>query len=126
MNKYGGSTTRDIRGMWPLVKIVFQTSEYTIGEKLNFMNGSMFSLNHMWNEVIHANLLNELDSIQVPVYFFHGKYDYTTPHSVAKEFFNQLKAPQKGFFTFENSAHSPVMEEVEKFNTIVKELTRKY
>ncbi len=126
VNKYGGGTTRDITGMWPLVKIVFKTSEYTIGEKLNFMNGSMFSLNHMWNEVIHSNLLNELDSIQVPVYFFHGKYDYTTPHSVAKEFFNQLKAPQKGFFTFENSAHSPVMEEVEKFNSIVREIIGKY
>ena len=126
VNKYRGGTTRDITGMWPLVKIVLKTSEYTTGEKLNFMNGSMFSLKHMWNEVINANLLNDIDSMQVPVYIFHGKHDYTTPYSVAKEFFNQLKAPQKEFFSFENSAHSPVMEEVEKFNSIVKEITLKY
>jgi esterase/lipase len=89
------------------------------------MNGSMFSLEHMWNEVINANLLNDIDSMQVPVYIFHGKHDYTTPYPVAKEFYNQLKAPEKEFFTFENSAHSPVMEEVEKFNSIVK-ITRVY
>jgi len=126
VNKFSGGTTRDITGMWPLVKIVFKTREYTIGDKLNFMNGSMFSLEHMWNEVIHANLFDEIDSMQVPVYIFHGKYDFTTPHSVAKDFYDQLKAPEKGFFTFENSAHSPVMEEVEKFNSIVREITLKY
>ncbi|MFO7924638.1 MAG: alpha/beta hydrolase [Bacteroidales bacterium] len=126
VNKYGGGTTRDITGMWPLAKLVFKTNEYTIGEKLNFMNGNMFSLENMWNEVINANLLNDIDSMRVPVYIFHGKHDYTTPYSVAKEFFNHLKAPEKGFFTFDNSAHSPVMEEAEKFNSIVKEITREY
>ncbi len=90
------------------------------------MNGSMFSLEHMWNEVIHRNLINEIDSMQVPVYIFHGKYDFTTPYSVAKDFYDQLKAPEKVFFTFENSAHSPVFEEVEKFNSIVREITQKY
>ena len=126
VNKFGGGTTRDIRGMWPLVKMVFKAREYTIGDKLNFMNGGMFSLEHMWNEVIQTNLFNETDSIKVPVYIFHGKHDYTTPYSVAKEFFNQLKAPQKEYFSFENSAHSPVMEEVEKFNSIVKEITQEH
>jgi pimeloyl-ACP methyl ester carboxylesterase len=126
VNKFGGGTTRDIKGMWPLVKLVLKTSEYTIGDKLNFMNGSLFSLDQMWNEVIHRNLINDIDSMKVPVYFFHGKYDFTTPYSVAKEFYNQLKAPDKEFFTFENSSHSPVMEEVEKFNSIVRDITLKY
>jgi len=126
VNKFGGGTTRDIKGMWPLVKIVMKTSEYTISEKLNFMNASMFSLRHLWNEVIQTNLFNEIDSMQVPVYIFHGKYDFTTPYCVAKDFYDQLKAPEKGFFSFENSAHSPVMEEVEKFNSIVTEITQKY
>ncbi|TVR70664.1 MAG: alpha/beta hydrolase [Marinilabiliales bacterium] len=126
VNKFGGGTTRDITGMWPLIRIVFKTRDYTIGDKLNFMNGSMFSLEHMWNEVIQTNLFNEIDSMQVPVYIFHGKYDFTTPYSVAKDFYDQLKAPEKGFFTFENSAHSPVFEEVEKFNSIVREITQKY
>jgi pimeloyl-ACP methyl ester carboxylesterase len=126
VNKFGGGTTRGITGMWPLIRIVLKTGEYTIGEKFNFMNGSMFSLEHMWNEVIDTNLFNEIDSMQVPVYIFHGKHDFTTPYCIAKEFYDQLKAPEKGFFAFENSAHSPVMEEVEKFNSIVRKITGKY
>ncbi|TVQ00739.1 MAG: alpha/beta hydrolase [Balneolaceae bacterium] len=103
-----------------------KTREYTLNDKLNYMRSNMFSLSHMWNEVIHTNLFNQIDSMQVPVYIFHGRYDYTTPHCVAKDFYHQLKAPEKGFFTFDNSAHSPVMEEVEKFNSIVRDITRKY
>ena len=123
VNRYGGGTTREITGMWPLIKIVLNSGIYTLGEKLNFMNASMFSLEHLWLDVINTNLFNEIDSMRVPVYIFHGIHDYTTPYSVAKDFYKQLKAPQKDFFSFENSAHSPIMEEPEKFNSILRGLT---
>lgn len=123
VNRYGGGTTRDISGMWPLVKLVLNSEIYTLNEKLNFMNASMFSLEHLWLDVINTNLFHEIDSIEVPVYVFHGMYDYTTPYPLANEFYQQLKAPKKGFFSFENSAHSPIMEEPEKFNALLRELT---
>jgi pimeloyl-ACP methyl ester carboxylesterase len=126
VNKYGGGTTREITGMWPLVKIVMNSGIYTLGEKLNFMNSNLFSLENMWLDVINTNLFNEIDSMKVPVYIFHGTYDNTTPYPLAKDFYEQLKAPQKGFFSFENSAHSPIMEEPEKFNGILRELTEKF
>lgn len=75
--------------------------------------------------MINKNLFNDIDSIQIPVYIFQGIHDYQIPYSIAKDFYKQLKAPQKKFFTFENSAHSPIMEEVEKFNSIVREITHK-
>jgi len=82
--------------------MVLHAKEYTFGEKMNFMPASLFSLKHLWPDVINKNLFNDIDSIQVPVYIFQGKYDYQTPYSVAKDFFDQLKAPQKEFFTFNN------------------------
>lgn len=121
VNQYGAGPTRQIRGMWPLVKMVLNAKEYTFKEKMNFMPSSMFSLKSMWLEIIHKNLFNEIDSMKIPVYLFHGKYDYTVTYSVSKEFFEQLNAPEKRFYTFENSAHSPCMEEPEKFNEIVRE-----
>jgi hypothetical protein len=45
---------------------------------------------------------------------FHGIYDYTCSYAEAKSYFEKLKAPLKGFYTFEQSAHSPVFEEPEK------------
>lgn len=126
VNRYGGGTTKEITGMWPLIKLVLNSGIYTLGEKLNFMNSSMFSLEHLWMDVMNTNLFNQIDSMSVPTYIFQGKFDYTTPFPLAEEFYNQLKATQKRFFPFENSAHSPIMEEPAKFNAILRELTANF
>lgn len=122
--KYGGGAMREMRGILPLVKMIFLAHEYTIEEKFNYLKGSDFSAKYLWKEVIDTNLFNEIDSMQVPVYILQGLYDYQTPYPVAKDFFNQIKAPVKEFYIFENSAHSPNMEEVEKFNQIVRDHAR--
>jgi len=123
--RYGGGVTREMRGMGPLVKMLLTTREYTFCDKMNFMKGTMFSLEHLWLEVVHANLFNEIDSMQVPVYIFQGVYDYQTPYVVARDFYEQLKAPHKEFFTFENSAHSPLLEDVERFNSHINSIVNK-
>ena len=123
VNQYGGAM-RSISGMWPLIKLMLNAKEYSLSDKINYARGSLFSLNNMWIDVINTNLFVEIDSMQIPVYIFQGIYDYQTPYSVAKDFFDQLKAPEKEFFTFENSAHSPLLEEADKFNSIVRSLTR--
>ncbi|MFZ2517825.1 MAG: alpha/beta hydrolase, partial [Anaerolineae bacterium] len=38
-----------------------------------------------------------------------------------KSYFEKLKAPVKGFYTFEQSAHSPLFEEPEKMGHILQE-----
>ena len=124
VTQFGGGVTHKMRSMLPLVKMFLNAKEYTINDKMRFMKASLFSLNHLWPVVIQKNLYNEIDSMRIPVYIFQGKYDNQTPYVVAKDFFNQLKARKKEFFTFENSAHSPVMEEAAKFNSIVMEKTR--
>jgi hypothetical protein len=50
-------------------------------------------------------------ALDLPNYFFHGKFDYTCSYVLAKDYFETLKAPAKGFSTFEQSAHSPLFEE---------------
>jgi len=59
--------------------------------------------------------------LYLPVYFFHGIYDYTCSYTEAKSYFEKLKAPVKGFYTFEQSAHSPMFEEPEKTLIILQE-----
>jgi pimeloyl-ACP methyl ester carboxylesterase len=120
VNRFGGGITHDMTGMWPAIKLILKTKEYTFREKLNYMPANMFSLEHLWAEVMNINLSADIDSMQIPVYILQGKYDYQTPSSVAKEFFDQLKAPHKAFFTFNHSAHSPVYEEPDRFNSIIK------
>lgn len=121
--KFGGSM-RNITGMWPMIKMLLNAKEYTLTEKVNYMEGSLFSLNHLWREVVEADLLLKIDSMQIPIYIFQGVHDYQTPYSIAKEFYGQLKAPEKELFTFEKSAHAPIVEEADKFNSIVREKAR--
>lgn len=120
---FGGGLNHKMTSITPIVKMLLNTREYTINDKLNFLRGSLFSLNLLWPTVIKENLFREIDSMRIPVYIFQGKYDHQTSYAVAKDFYNQLKAPKKEFFTFENSAHSPLMEEPEKFNSIVLDKT---
>ena len=49
----------------------------------------------------------------------NGVHDYQTTYNQAKVYFDNLIAPEKKFYTFENSAHSPLFEEQEKFKNIL-------
>jgi pimeloyl-ACP methyl ester carboxylesterase len=50
-----------------------------------------------------------------------GVFDHTCSYDLAREYFQRLQAPVKGFYTFEHSAHSPIFEEPEKAGQIMRE-----
>ncbi|MEN6463119.1 MAG: alpha/beta hydrolase [Syntrophomonas sp.] len=95
--------------------------EYTLSEKVNIWRGkwSAYSIN-MWNQMIASDLTTKVAKLDIPVYFFHGIYDYTCSYTLAKDYFEKLQAPSKGFYTFEKSAHSPLFEEPKKMQHILQ------
>jgi pimeloyl-ACP methyl ester carboxylesterase len=66
------------------------------------------------------DLTTKVTRLEIHVYFFSGAYDLTVNHDLAKSYLAGLKAPVKGFYTFENSAHSPNFEEPEKMLLIIQ------
>lgn len=66
------------------------------------------------------NLTEELPAADLPVYFFHGKYNYTVSYPLAKAYLAELRAPIKGFYTFDHSAHSPMFEEPRRMRAIMQ------
>ncbi|BCY18091.1 hypothetical protein hrd7_19400 [Leptolinea sp. HRD-7] len=99
----------------------FAFREYSVAEKINLWRGKVAYGSTTFNAQLKTDITKEVPEVKIPVYFFHGIYDYTVNYSLAKEFFNALKAPVKGFYTFEESAHSPLFEEPEKMARIIKE-----
>ena len=55
----------------------------------------------------------------IPVYLCMGRYDYITPSEDAFNYYEELVAPDKHFIWFEESAHFPHFEEVDKFHTLM-------
>jgi pimeloyl-ACP methyl ester carboxylesterase len=123
MHSLGIGTTRDMKS---IVSGVFLPSlafpEYTFREKINLWRGKARSgVSALWGTMIITDLSEQNTELDLPVYFFEGIYDYTCSYSEAKSYFENLKAPVKGFYTFEHSAHSPMFEEPEKMMKIMRE-----
>jgi pimeloyl-ACP methyl ester carboxylesterase len=118
--KYGGGFEHNKSSSWPIMKTILLAKEYSLAEKMNANKACQYTVRLMWHEILDKNLFQEIDSIQIPVFIFQGKYDYQTPHDLAKAFFDHLKAPHKEFFTFNNSAHSPIVEEVNRFDSLLR------
>ena len=96
--------------------------KYTFMEKVNMWRGkSRAGVSVVWDEMLATDLSERVSELAIPVYFFEGIYDYTCSYTEAKAYFDTLKAPVKGFYTFEESAHSPMFEEPEKMQKIMVE-----
>lgn len=121
MHELGIGTMRSMKNL--ITGLIFPSlmfSEYTISEKYNLWSGKAKSgISQNWNRMMEINLIENRKSFSIPVYFIHGRYDYTCSYELAKEYFVKIKVPVKGFYTFENSAHSPLFEEPAKMNNIL-------
>jgi pimeloyl-ACP methyl ester carboxylesterase len=106
-----------------IFKGIFSAPEYSLLDKIKFFRGSLFSVKHLHQELLQLNLKETVESVEIPVYFFLGKHDYSAPFELAHEYFHQLKAPRKELIWFEKSGHMPQFEEsdqyVEKLVSIV-------
>lgn len=96
--------------------------DYTLKEKINTWRGKSHSgVSSLWSEMLATNLIDKVSKLDIPIYIMAGVYDYTVSYTIAKDYFKQLKAPVKGFYTFESSAHSPLFEEPERMQRIMQE-----
>ena len=81
---------------------------------------SQSGVSSLWTEMLSTDLMIKVPKLEIPVYFFGGIYDYTVSYTLAKEYLEKLQAPTKGFYTFKQSAHSPIFEEPEKVKEIIE------
>jgi len=96
--------------------------EYSLTDKFNLWKGKESSnISIIWNEMSDHDLARESTSFKIPLYFLHGVYDYTCSYELAKQWYYTIDAPIKRFFSFHNSAHSPIFEEPTECIRIIKE-----
>jgi pimeloyl-ACP methyl ester carboxylesterase len=124
MHELGIGTMHDMKSVISGIFFpIMNFSEYTFSEKINLWKAKSLLLNrtNLWETMIATDFSKEILSIDIPIYFIHGIYDYTVNYSLTKEYYKILQAPIKGFYTFNQSAHSPIFEEPDKFIEILME-----
>jgi pimeloyl-ACP methyl ester carboxylesterase len=122
MHRLGIGTARDIKSV---ITGIFLPSlrcpDYTVAEKINLWRGKFAAgVSSLWDDMMRTDLATQVQALSLPCYLFHGIYDYTCSYAEAKAYFEILKAPLKGFYTFQQSAHSPIFEEPERMLSIIR------
>ncbi len=122
MHRLGVGTTRDMRSVLTGVFLPsWRSPDYTLVEKRNIWRGKALSDRMLWNEILATDLTALISRVAIPVYFLHGVHDYTVTLAETMAFADSLEAPVKGFYTFRQSAHSPMFEEPERFRLILEQ-----
>ena len=129
MHALGIGTIRNMRSVFRDVFIpVWTCRAYTLKEKRNIWKSKFTFLKKtpLTRELFDTSITMRVKNLEIPVYFLSGRNDLTVNHELSARYLEQLEAPVKKFFLFENSAHSPLYEEPERVRQILEqEILRK-
>jgi len=112
--RFGGAIHKS-RSFTTLIVIGLMAPEYTLKEGLDVRKGVNFTHRNLKYDAIQGALAEAIPRVDLPVYFFTGRYDLTDPFQNTVEYEKKLEAPRKEIVWFEESAHFPFLEEPEKF-----------
>ncbi len=126
MAKYGvGIIHRKYSMIWDMSMSVMRFKGYTLKEKCNYVVGNAYSYKRLFKDVLYSVLSDDVPRVGIPVHVVHGRYDMQVNHDLAKAYIERLDAPEKGFYTLEDSAHSPMLEEPKRFMQLMREVVLK-
>jgi len=91
------------------------SSEYGLLDKINYIRGIINTFGHVYQQLYDINMRTDYSKLDVPVYFFLGRYDINAPTVLVEEYELVLNAPDKRIVWFEHSGHSPWINERERF-----------
>ena len=124
MHKLGVGTTRDMDSV--ITGIFFPSlrmTDFSPAERIAVWQGRAYYRGTPLDaEGFTFTAENITTHLEIPYYVLAGVYDYTTAYPLQQEYFDMMDAPEKEFFTFENSAHSPLYEEPEKAIKILEDI----
>lgn len=120
LSRFGGVSHR--RSSIPvIIRRIISSKAYGVSDFIRFFKGIQFTLKKsgMIRELYGYDLFSLIPEVNVPLYFLAGRYDYNTPWKLVEEYCRHVRAPIKKLIWFEHSAHSPNIEEKDKFCSVL-------
>ena len=111
-----------------MVRLMLEAPEYSIADCIRSfrMKALSFSIPLMADELMSLNLIQDVPELAVPVFLFLGRHDHTAPTELSEEFYASLRAPHKELIWFEESAHTPDLDEPDKFQREVARIGKRF
>ncbi len=94
-------------------------SEYNFVEKVNVFRGFLDTAAILYPQLQDIDFRQDVPHLETPLYVLDGAAELSARRDLALEWFEQVDAPNKRLFTFENSAHAPAFEHFEEFTRIM-------
>jgi len=118
---FGGVATNEtysslVRGL--LVSLV-RSADYLPGDVVRTIRGISDTQTALLPEIATVDLVGTLPRIDVPVVMAQGRLDQVAPGDAAERYVSSLQAPSKELVWFEHSAHTPHLEEPDKFRGLL-------
>ena len=123
MNKYGGYSKKNKSSSYTsgLAKAYLFSGEYNIFDTLGVLFGNRMTLDKMWPEIGRVKLQNECTKFKIPYFIFDGTLDKNTPADLVEGYYEKIEAPHKELIWFEESGHNPLIDEADKFKSLLKD-----
>jgi pimeloyl-ACP methyl ester carboxylesterase len=121
---FGGvSAHTDYHGILrALVLGLVRSPDYSGAAAIRALLGIGTSQSALLPELAGTDLVGTVPSLDVPVVLVQGRLDQVAPSAAAVRFHDALTAPRKRLVWFENSAHTPHLDEPERFRDLLREL----
>jgi pimeloyl-ACP methyl ester carboxylesterase len=118
---FGGVSTTETYGslVRGLLTSLIRSSDYSTADVVRTVRGVAETQAALLPELADMDLLLDLPRIDVPVVIAQGRLDQVAPAEAAQRYFDALTAPSKQLVWFDNSAHTPQLEEPERFRDLL-------
>jgi len=123
---YGTAVSRRYKGSIRnvLLRNALDSPEYSLREIAYFLK----DLDPLWPRLLadmdRFKAVNFGDDYPMPMFLFLGRHDLQTPSMLAASWLGTIRAPVKEVVWFEESAHSPMVDESEAFAKALIERVR--
>jgi pimeloyl-ACP methyl ester carboxylesterase len=101
---------------------LFTTPYYTLAELMGCVSekAMLHDQHPIYRDLYRGNGIRDFgDVYQIPVYYIMGENDFQTPYPLAKEFFGQISASDKMFYSIPNAGHVPMIDNKTEFNRVL-------
>jgi pimeloyl-ACP methyl ester carboxylesterase len=103
-----------------LLSSLVRSSDYSARDIIRTVRGVTATQAALLPDLASMDLTRSLPRLDVPVVMMQGRLDQVAPSESAQQYASSLQAPGKQLIWFENSAHTPHLDEPAKFRDVLR------